>query len=189
VPFEPGSARLAAGAPAQLDAVAKAMTERPALRLTITGEADRAREQDAMRRAAFEQRLQAEQRRDRARGSLGGGAAAADAPLPPLTADERARLIARVYDDTKLPDKPRNLIGLAKDIPTAEMEAMLVASMPADDAAARALAQLRGRSVRDALLAKGLAGQRLFLAEAKDPPAGADNAAWSPRARLALGIE
>jgi hypothetical protein len=189
VAFEPGSARLAAGAPAQLDAVAKAMADRPALRLTITGEADLAREQDAMRRAAFEQRLRDEQRRDRARGSLGGGAAAGDAPLPPLTADERARLIARVYADTKLPDKPRNFIGLTKDIPTAEMETMLVAAMPADDAAARALAQLRGRSVRDALLAKGLPGQRLFLAEAKDPPAAADNGAWSPRARLALGIE
>ncbi len=189
VPFEPGTAQLGAGAAPQLDAVAKAMAERPTLRLTIVGEADLAREQDAMRRAAFEQRLRDEQRRDRARGSLGSSTGAADAPLPPPTADERARLIRRVYDETRLPDKPRNLIGLAKDIPVEQMEAMLVAALPADEAAARALAQQRGRGVRDALLAKGLPGARLFLAEAKDPPAAADNASWTPRARLVLGAE
>jgi hypothetical protein len=189
VPFEPGTAQLGAGAAPQLDAVVKAMTERPTLRLTIVGEADFAREQDAMRRAALEQRLRDEQRRDRARGSLGSSAGAADAPLPPLTADERARLIRRVYDDTKLPDKPRNLIGLAKDIPVEQMEAMLLAALTVDEASARAIAQQRGRGVRDALLAKGLPGQRLFLAEAKDPPAAADNGAWSPRARLLLGVE
>ena len=212
VPFEPGTAQFAAGGAAVIDSVAKAMAERPKLRLTIAGEADYAREREAMQRAALEQRLRDEQRRERARGSLGSSTADADAPLPPLGADERARLLARVYDDTKLPDKPRNLIGMAKRIPPAQMESMLAAAMPVDEAAAHTLAQLRGRSVRDALLAKGLPGSRLFLADAKgatrddakadlkadakaDEKAGGASAdqggagAWTPRARLTLAVE
>ena len=134
--------------------VAKALDDRPQLKLGIAAMADLVSEADAMRRAAFETRLLEEQRRERGRSALGSGGT--ETPLPPLSAEQRARLVKQLYDDTKLPDKPRNFIGLAKDIPAAEMEAMLVAAMPVDAAAARLLAQQRGRAVREALMAKGL---------------------------------
>ena len=69
------------------------------------------------------------------------------------------------------------------------MEAMLVATMPVDDDAARALAQQRGRAVRDALVAKGLGSERLFLGEAKLHEAGADKAPWVPQAQLTLSAK
>ena len=93
-----------------------------------------------------------------------------------------------IYEDTKLPDKPRNLIGMAKDIPVDEMEAMLVAALPVDAAAARQLAQQRARTVRDALLAKGLGSERVFLGEAKLRADAADNAPWVPQAQLTLSV-
>jgi hypothetical protein len=43
--------------------------------------------------------------------------------------------------------------------------------------------------VREALMAKGLGGERLFLAETKAEPAPADNAPWKPQARLALSTD
>ena len=184
VEFRPGTAELTPAGQEVVAKVAKALDDRPALKLGIAAMADPASERLAMQQAAFEARLRDEQRRERGRGAL--GSSGTDAPLPPLTAEQRARLVRAVYDDTRLPDKPRNFIGMAKDIPVADMEAMLVAAMPVDDAAARQLAVQRGRSVRDALTAKGLAGSRLFLAEPKLREPAADNAPWVPQAQLTL---
>jgi uncharacterized protein involved in outer membrane biogenesis len=186
VDFKPGTALIADGSQEIIAKVAKALDDRPQLKLGIVAMADPVSEAEAMRRAAFESRLLAEQRRERGRGALGSNDA--DAPLPPLSAEQRARLIKQIYEDTRLPDKPRNFIGMAKDIPIAEMEAMLVAAMPVDEAVGRLLAQQRGRTVRDALMAKGLGSARLFLGEPKLRDAAADNRAWVPRAELSLSV-
>ena len=69
------------------------------------------------------------------------------------------------------------------------MQARLMAAMPIDDASARALAQQRGRSVRDALIAKGLDSARLFLGEPQLHAAEADNAPWVPQAQLTLSVK
>jgi uncharacterized protein involved in outer membrane biogenesis len=181
VAFAPGTATLTDAGRAAIDKVAKALAERPALQMTVTGTSDPASERDAARRAALEARLVAEQRRERARTG-----APADAPLPPLAGDERARIVKRVYDDTKLPDKPRNVLGFAKTIPVAEMEQRLADALPADAQTARELALQRGLAVRDALVAKGLASERLFLAA---PRLRSDeDKDWSPRAQLSLAL-
>jgi hypothetical protein len=146
--------------------------------------ADASSEGQAMQRAALEARLLDEQRREAARGAL--GKVDADLALPPMTPQQRERLVKQLYTDTRLPDKPRNLVGMAKDLPQAEMEAMLAAAVPVDAAAARQLAVQRGRAVREALMAKGLGSERLFLGEPKLRPEGADNTAWTPQAQLTL---
>ena len=56
--------------------------------------------------------------------------------------------------------------------------------MPVDAAAARALAQQRGRTVREALMAKGLGSERLFIGEPKLRGEAADNSPWVPQAQL-----
>lgn len=191
VPFLPGTATLAPAALPALDKVAQALQDRPALKMTVTGLSDPESEQDAIRLALLEARLQAERRQERVRAGL----PAASAPEP-MTGDERTRLIQRVYADTRLPDKPRNLIGMAKDIPVAEMEARLKASFPVNADTARELALQRGLAVRDALIAKGLPNERLFLAAPKLHAADAGAAAsapaparWSPSAQLSLATQ
>ena len=187
VDFQPGTALIADSSQEVIAKVAKALDDRPQLKLGIVAMADPVGEAEAMRRAAFEARLRDEQRRERARGSLGSSEAGA-AAAPPLSAEQRARLVRQVYEDTRLPDKPRNFIGMAKDIPVVEMEAMLLAAMPVDAAAGRALAQQRGRAVREALMAKGLGSERLFLGEPKLRTDAADNAGWVPQAQLTLSV-
>jgi hypothetical protein len=179
VSFVPGTATPTDAGRAAIDQVAKALADRPALQMTVTGTSDPVSEREAAQRAALETRLAAEQRRERARSG-----APADAALPPLQGDERARIVKRVYDDTRLPDKPRNFIGLAKSLPAAEMEALLRAAQPASADTARELALQRGLAVRDALVAKGLPSERLFLAAPRLK--SDDDKDWSPRAQLSL---
>ena len=185
VEFKPGTAQLLPSAAAAIDKVAKALTDRPTLKMTLTGAAAPSSERDAFQSAALDARLVAEQRRDALR--AGGPAAPASAPVT-LGADERARLLEQVYKDTDLPDKPRNPIGFAKDIPGPEMEALLKARAPVTEEAMRELALQRGIAVRDALLAKGLTSDRLFLAAPKVRAAAEADAAWTPRVQLALTV-
>ena len=185
VEFKPGTAQLLPSAAAAIDKVAKALADRPTLKMTVTGASDPVSERDAFQSAGLEARLVAEQRKDALR--AGGPAAPASAPIT-LAADERARLLRQVYKDTDLPDKPRNAIGFAKDIPGPEMEALLKARAPVNDEAMRELALQRGIAVRDALLAKGLTSDRLFLAAPKLRAASEAEAAWTPRVQLALSV-
>ncbi|MFZ5547230.1 MAG: DUF748 domain-containing protein [Pseudomonadota bacterium] len=183
VEFQPGTARLADGADVVIDKVARALAERSALQMTVTGAADPQSEREAIQAAWLDGRLTAEWRKERLRAGH-----AADAVAPTSWApDERARLVRRLYADTPLPNKPRNVLGLAKDIPPVEMEALLRSSHVVSTDNARELALQRGLAVRDALLAKGLPSERLFLAAPKLRASGEDDAGWTPRVQLGLG--
>jgi Domain of Unknown Function (DUF748) len=182
VAFEPGTARFNDAGRSTIDKVAKSLTDRPALKMTVTGASDPQSEREAIQQAALNARIRAEQRREALRSD-----APADAPLPALTAAQRDVIVKRLYSDTKLPNKPRNAIGIARDIPVAEMESLLRAATIVSSDSARELALQRGLAVRDALVAKGLPSERLFLAAPKLRASGEDDAAWSPRVQLALG--
>jgi hypothetical protein len=112
---------------------------------------------------------------------------AAPEPAAPMSADERGRLLKALYQQTAIPDKPRNAIGLLRDLPPAEMEALLLRHTLVTDDTARELALQRGLAVRDALIAAGLPSERLFLAAPKLRVSGEDDAAWTPRVQLSLG--
>ena len=131
VGFKAGTATMVDSADAALDKVAKALQERPSLQMTVTGAADALAEGEAIRDAMLEQRLLAQRRNEALRS---GAAASAPAAVPP---DERERLLRAVYRDADLPDKPRNVIGFAKDIPAPEMEALLKKHMRVSEDTAR----------------------------------------------------
>lgn len=179
LPAVPGSAKLTDEGTASIDKVATALTDRPSLRLTITGTSDVASERDAYQRQVLDARLVAERRKETL--ATGGNAEAAAS----LSAADRSRLLKLLYKQTDLPDKPRNALGFAKDLPDAEMTTRLAARVPVDDDVMRELALQRAVSVRDAIAAKGVAVQRLFLAA----PKGKEGDGWVPSVKLALTLE
>ena len=89
---------------------------------------------------------------------------------------------------TDMPGKPRNAIGLLRDISGPEMEALLLPRTLVSAEVMRELALQRGLAVRDGLVAKGLPSERLFLAAPKLRASGEDEAAWTPRVQLALSV-
>lgn len=191
VTFEPGTATLTAEGRSTADKVAQALTDRPALTLTLHGLADGPTEQDAYRAAALEKRLLAAAQRERA--EAGAAPEAMDAPL---SAEERARLLRTLA--RQLPKAPKPAPGkaaasapaaLAKPSgePTdAELAATLAAAMPVSADAWRELAAQRGEAVRDALLARQLSNERIFLGAPKVGRSEGDAAVWKPSAAMTL---
>ena len=70
-------------------------------------------------------------------------------------------------------EKPTNFIGMIKDIPLADMEALILANTELGERELHALAQQRAQTVRDWLVGEGaVASERIFVLEAKVEPAG-----------------
>lgn len=186
VSFAPGSAVLSAEARPGLDKVAKAMIERPALTMTVVGTASLEVERDAFKREQLKALVQAEKRRAAVvNGSVPGATIqreGAGGVTVAVTADEYPALLKAVYRRADFP-KPRNLLGMTKDIPVNEMEALLLAHLAVTDDAMRELAVQRGVTVRDYLASQKLPLDRLFLGAVKEVPS---EAKWSPRAELNL---
>ncbi len=178
VGFNAGSAELGPEAKAGLDKVAKALAERPSLQLTVVGTSSVEAERDGFKRARLDSLVRAEKRRLTVKE---GGTTAAAVSISP---DEYPALLKEVYKRADMP-KPRNLIGLAKDLPVAEMEKLLLADIQVNDSAMRELAVQRGVAVKDYLASRDLPPERLFLGAAKAIP---PEAKWTPRAELNLAM-
>jgi hypothetical protein len=176
VDFAPGVATLDASARESLDKVATALADRPALTLTVVGESRLDRERDAWKKERLAQLVRAEKRRQ----AIAGGAGA-QAEVT-VSEAEYPVLLKEVYKRADIV-KPKNVVGLAKDLPTDEMEALLLASITVADDAMQQLAVRRGVAVRDYLASRAIAADRLFLGA---PKTASDDAAWTPRAGLKL---
>ena len=173
VAFAPGSATLSPEAQQNLGKVAKALVDRPALKLTVTGTANLEAEREGLQRERLQQLVRAEKRR------------AQPDSTEPVTADEYPALLKAAYDRASIP-KPRNLVGIAKDLTVPEMEALLMANQPATEAMAAELAAQRGHAVQSYLAAQKLPAERLFLAA---PKTGSQVPKGAPQAELSLATQ
>ncbi len=176
VDFAPGGSVLDEAGRKRLDTVAKALADRPALQLTVIGQADLAVERSAYQRAQLQRLLLAEKRRELARS---GANIVGELVVAP---EEAPALLKSVYRRADMP-KPRNAIGIAKDIPVPEMEALLLAAQPVSADAMRELAVARGVAVKDYLATRALPESRMFLGA---PVLSREGDAWRPQAELKL---
>ncbi len=159
VPFAAGSAALDADAEKRIATLGKALADRPALKLEIAGRADPATDGEVLRRAAVDDAL----RREKMKALEAAGSAPASLADVTIAADERNRWLAAAYRAAPLSERPRDAQGQIADVPPERMEAMLLAGTEVGDDALRALAGERALAVKDAIAAKGVAGERLFL--------------------------
>ena len=177
VAFAPGSAGLSDSARAGLDKVAQALQDRPALKLTVVGSANLEAEREAAKREKLKALLLAEKRRTTS--AQGKDAAAVSG----YTTEEMPVLLRSVYRRSDI-TKPRNLVGLTKDIAVADMEALLLANLSASEEDIRNLALQRAVTVKEYLAGKKLAAERLFLGAVKT---GGPASEAKPQAELEIG--
>lgn len=156
--FAPGSATLTPATQTKLDTIAKALIDRPALKLDLTGRVDPKTDTDGVRQQMLNRKLEALKRKDSVDQSDN-----ADADDVILTDADKEKYMGKVYGSSKF-DKPRNVIGLAKSLPTADMEKLIVANTPVTQDALSALATRRAEAVRKYLETKGqIPLERIFL--------------------------
>lgn len=156
IDFLPGQADLSVAAVQKLEAVAKLVIDKPIVHLTVVGHADLDTEREAWRRFKLHETLRAEKRRQQLR------LPQAASPNAELSQEEYPALLQEVYQRSTLP-KPRNAWGLVKQLPVADMEALLLAAIAVQDSDMRELAQARAQHVRTTLLALNVPEEQLFL--------------------------
>lgn len=155
VDFEAGAATLHASQTTKLNTLAKALIERPQLRLSVPLTVVSAQDREAMARAALAQRLPT------------------DTPTePPADDAEKRKRIAtleKIYKEVAksspvYPPETETKQGIDFDARLKFLERSLIERMLPDDAALTALAQQRARAVQDTLLANTeLSPERVFI--------------------------
>ena len=167
VEFEYGKSDLDGPAQARLQTLAKALYERPALKLDVAGHVDPAKDQEALRQERFERKIKAQKLED----LLKKGAVAVPLDTVKVEPAEYPKYLAMAYKKETFP-KPRNLVGMAKDLPAPEMEKLMLAHIQITDDDLRQLAIQRGQRAKDYLVQAGkIESERIFLVEPGAAPA------------------
>jgi len=157
--FAPGSAALEGAEPPKLGALAKALAERPGLKLEVTGRAAPEEDREGLRRAALHAAVRAQKFNDLRR----AGKAPASADEVVVEPAEYEKYLRAAYAEAKL-DKPRNALGLPKTLPAEEMEALLLANAQVGEDELRLLANARAQAAKEWLVEKGkIAADRVFI--------------------------
>jgi len=165
--FDPGSAVLAADADERIATLAKALNDRPGLKLDIIGRADPATDSEGLRQAWVDLQIRKAKAAD-----SGSRGKRPDPSTVTVSAAERAKYLEEVYDDTDIDSKPRNFIGFAKSVPADQMEAMLRQAAPVGEDDLRQLADARAQAVYEKLQEAGPADRVFIVASNLDGAAG-----------------
>jgi outer membrane protein OmpA-like peptidoglycan-associated protein len=163
IEFASGRANLDQAAQAKIGTLAKALNNRPALNLEITGRYDPISDVEGAKQLSIERKVKAQKLKELAR----KGAAPRSVDDVQVDKSEYAEYLKAAYGEEKFP-KPRNLIGLAQDLPVPEMEKLMTQHTQVSDDDLRQLGNQRAQAVRDALVSSGQVGsERLFVVAAK----------------------
>jgi uncharacterized protein involved in outer membrane biogenesis len=166
--FPAGLPALDGAAPEKIRTLGKVLHERPGLSFEIEGHADPARDREGLRRTLHERKLRAQLAVELAK----SGTPVSKPDELRLDPADRPRLVEKAYAAQTF-DKPRNVLGLEKKLPTAEMEKLMLAHTEVADDDLRELAQQRAVATQAALVrAEPGASARLFLVPPRLEKAG-----------------
>jgi flagellar motor protein MotB len=161
VEFHQGSAAINDAMAKKLDAIVKALYDRPSLKLEIEGYVDPETDREALRQYIFDRKVKTQKWKDLA--AKEGQAIPVDEVN--VGKDEYPKYLKKAYKAEKFP-KPRNILGFAKSLPVPEMEKLMLTNIKVTDDDLRALASRRALAVKDHILKSGeVEPQRVFLVE------------------------
>jgi uncharacterized protein involved in outer membrane biogenesis len=160
VQFAPGSAELSATDRENLAKLANALVDRPTLKLEISGHAEATIDEEAYRRQLLENRIKRVKFLELVRNKE--ITAGQTAETIEVTVAERGRYLKEVYRKGDFP-KPRNAIGLLKDLSDAEMEKLILSHTLIGPAQLSELAWARSAAVKNELVERnGFPAERIF---------------------------
>lgn len=166
IAFASGSSRLSSSEAEKLQALARALTERPGIRLEVTGFADRERDPEGFRNELLLKKMKSEKFLSLAKEKRESGGLSPEAVEIP--AAEQSRWLKAVYEKEKFP-RPRTALGMLKELPDEEMKKLILANSQISDQQLRGLARERAVAVMNFLLKDGKLPQERFFEKSGDP--------------------
>ncbi|HEM7877109.1 DUF748 domain-containing protein [Burkholderia contaminans] len=179
VEFAPGSYQLDDAQQKKLDTVVKMLTEKPSIRLDLIGRVDPAKDTSGLGDAYVERLVRQQKLKD-----VVGQGESIDPMSVKVEPAEYSKYLTRAYKAADF-KKPRNVIGLQKTLPDADMKKALAEHAPADDNALRALAQQRAQAVRQYLDGK-IDSSRMFIVAPKLDAKGIEDKGATTRVDFGL---
>ncbi len=150
--------------------------------MEVTGRVDVGSDREGLKQAYLDSRLRAEKMKRLTR----EGNAPASVDEVSVGKDEYAALLKAAYGEEKFP-KPRNAIGLAKDLPVPEMESLMLTNAAVTDEDLRQLANRRAQVAKGYLVESGaVPAERVFLTAPKLGGVDAKDKGKPMRAEFAL---
>lgn len=161
--FDYGRSNLDSAAEEKLKTLATALADRPTLKLEVSGYVDKEKDPEGLKQYRLERKVKAQKLNETAK----KGDADVSLDDIKIESDEYSKYLTLAYKKETFP-KPRNIIGLAKDLPDPEMEKLILTHLEVTDDDLGELAKQRAKTVEDYLLQSGqVAPERVFLVKPK----------------------
>jgi uncharacterized protein involved in outer membrane biogenesis len=160
IEFDAGSAALNDAAQKKLDTIAKALVDKPSVRMDVTGRVDPNTDEPALRAAWLDGQVKRAKVRD-----MSDNGETVDWNAIKISDADYDKYLAKVYKSAEF-KKPTNFIGMTKTVSDADMKAALTKNAPVDDGSLRDLAQRRAQAVQEYFDGK-IDSKRIFVVAPK----------------------
>ena len=166
VEFDYGSTALTEANLKKLETITKALRDRPSLKMDIEGHVDMEKDRDGLKQVLFNRKAKAQKLNEMVKKKQ-PAVPVDDIKFEPK---EYEKYLKMAYKEEKFP-KPKNILGMAKDIPAPEMEKLMLTHIDVKEGDLRTLASQRSMKVKDAILKSGqVEPERIFTLEPKSLP-------------------
>ncbi|HPH56127.1 MAG TPA: DUF748 domain-containing protein, partial [Smithella sp.] len=162
IEFDYGSAVISAEETKKISMIGKALNDRPNIKLDIESYVDAEQDKYALKKAELDRRIKAQKMKETM--SKDNQQIAVENVV--LTEQEYDKYLKQVYRAADF-SKPRNILGMQKTLPPAEMEKLMLASIKVTDSDLRQLAARRAQNVKELMLQSDIAADRIFIVESK----------------------
>jgi outer membrane protein OmpA-like peptidoglycan-associated protein len=163
IEFDYGSTAITEPNMKKLDTVSKALQDRPTLKLDIDGCVDMDKDREGLKQVLFNRKIKAQKLNE----TVKKGQPAVPVDEVKIEPAEYEKYLKMAYKAEKFP-KPKNIIGMAKDLPVPEMEKLMLTHTEVNQGDLRTLASQRGLKVEDVILKSGkVEHERVFVLEPK----------------------
>jgi len=162
IAFTPGFADINEEAAKRLQSLSEIMTDKSELKLEITGFADAEQDHDGLKLALLQDKVKAQKLAVQTEKGVTSGALG-DIKLTP---EEYSKYLAVAYKKEKF-EKPKNVVGLTKSLPDAEMEHLMLQHIQITENELATLAEQRAISAHNWLIENGgVQDERIFIVSA-----------------------
>jgi uncharacterized protein involved in outer membrane biogenesis len=180
IEFDPGRGAIPPAAESKLTSLAKALNDRPGLKLEITAMVDRDSDAEALRREKLDRRIRAQKLKD-----LVAKGQSATIDSVEVSAQEYPDLLGRIFaadNPGKPPAKPLDAAGKPLELTPQDKERLLLEATPVGDDELTNLGNQRSQAVKDWLLKSGqVPEERMFLVATRINAPAADAQTAAPK--------